>query len=172
MINLLTKILFFALTAFFFASCSMTSRFSTVKSMEITGPGVIAQPVSAELDVNPSKVTASAEAKYVDDAKQRAMFEALKSSNSDVLVEPKFDIVTSGSSSNVTVTGYPAKYKNFKSMKFTDAELMSYSTANKVESNKVVTSNQPSKGRGKVLLYTLLGTGVFIWSLLMLVGVI
>ena len=49
-----------------------------------------------------------------------AVTDALKKSNSDVLVEPRYEINTSFKQTTVGVSGYPATYKDFRPMVLQD----------------------------------------------------
>ena len=40
--------------------------------------------------------------------------DALRSSGADILIEPVYEIQTTGNSTHVTVTGFPGRYTNFR----------------------------------------------------------
>lgn len=106
-------------------SCSVTKS-STAKSLDVYGT-VMHIPVVADLDVKQTKVSATVEfqGKEASEAiKNKVIGEALKISNADILIEPSFDIETKGSSSKITVKGFPATYKNFRNASPGDVELL------------------------------------------------
>ncbi|RYY44249.1 MAG: hypothetical protein EOO06_18460 [Chitinophagaceae bacterium] len=110
------------------ASCSsMKSTSNTSKTLNIYGSGVIQKPVIVELDVRQTKVTASYTGKVgssLDALKAQAVSIAVKNAGADVLVEPTYSIVTNKAISTVTVTGFPATYKNFRDIKPEDVPLI------------------------------------------------
>ncbi len=57
-------------------------------------------------------------------ARNLAVSELLKIENADVLVEPSFETETSGSKTILTVKGWPAKYKNFRTITQDDIKLL------------------------------------------------
>ncbi len=106
---------------FLLTSCKSYSK--TAVSSDIQGPTVIQKPVVADLDVKEKKVSGTATAKgskRVSELKEMALNDALTKANADVLIEPRYEISTSGNKSTVTVTGYPATYKNFRPMEPAD----------------------------------------------------
>ncbi len=104
-------------------SCNVT-RTSTAKSLDIHGIAMHI-PVVADLNVKQEKVSASIEfqGSVTKALKDRVIAEALKKSNSDILIEPNFEI-EKGVSSKITVTGFPASYKNFRNATKEDLELL------------------------------------------------
>lgn len=89
------------------------------KTMGINETGVIQQPVLAELEVLPTKITQSVlvkKAKTFDEAKMMAMAQVLRDTKSDVLFEPKFESTRRGGKLTVTITAYPALYRSFRSI--------------------------------------------------------
>lgn len=113
--------LFLFATLLVFSSCKTTS-ISTVSS-DIDGPTVIQKPVVADLEVKEVRVSGTATTKgsmSEDQLKKMAVADALKKSNGDVLIEPRYEITASFRNTTVNVTGYPATYKNFRSMEAQD----------------------------------------------------
>lgn len=109
------------------ASCSMKSTTNTAKTLNVYGSGVIQKPVIVELDVNQKKVTATVSGKLgsnVDVLKAEAISVAVKNAGADVLVEPTYTIVKNRSTSTVTVSGFPATYKNFRDITIEDVPLI------------------------------------------------
>lgn len=113
----------------FFNSCTVTKNStSTVKTMDIYGSGVIHLPVVVELIVSDTKVSAtidsSTSSTSIENMKLAAISKAITSANADILVEPSFVIETAGYDKKVTVTGFPANYSNFRTIKPEDVELL------------------------------------------------
>lgn len=110
------------------ASCgSMKSTTNTSKTLGIYGSGVIQKPVIVELDVKQTKVTATTVGKLgsnIDVLKAEAVSQAIKAAGADVLVEPTYNIVSQRGTSTVTVTGFPATYKNFRDITPEDVPLI------------------------------------------------
>lgn len=106
-------------------SCN-TAKWSTTKTMDVNGAGIIQMPVLADLDIKDIKVSGSARALEMplENIKNNAVNDALIKANADVLVEPKFVIEKSTQGTIVTVTGYPATYKNFRNIKVEDIPLL------------------------------------------------
>lgn len=109
-------------------SCnSLKSTTNTAKTLNIYGSGVIQKPVIVELDVKQTKVTATATAKMgsaIETLKAEAVSMAIKNAGADVLVEPSYTVVSNSRTSTVTVTGFPATYKNFRDIKLEDVPLI------------------------------------------------
>lgn len=109
-----------------FASCS-TRTTNTSKTLNIYGSGVIQKPVIVDLDVKPNKVTASVKGKQgsnIEILKAEAVSMAVKNAQADVLVEPTYTIVSNRGSHTVTVSGFPATYKNFRDITLEDVPLI------------------------------------------------
>jgi len=110
------------------ASCSsMKSTTNTAKTLGIYGSGVIQKPVIVELDIKQTKISATARGKIgsgIETLKAEAVSMAIKTAAADVLVEPTYTIVTDRTSSSVTVSGWPATYKNFRDIKPEDIPLI------------------------------------------------
>lgn len=125
-----------------FQSCKLSENYRVIEktsTRDIQGRGsdanVIVKPVLAELDIqktrtestfsyssdtlggNKSKISLNSNIK--ETAKNLAMFQYLKLNQCDYVLDPLYFISRSGNSSssiediNVTISGYPAKYKSF-----------------------------------------------------------
>lgn len=109
-------------------SCSsMKSTTNTAKTLNIYGSGVIQNPVIVDLDVKQTKVSAITTGKLgsnIEALKAEAVSIAVKNAAADVLVEPTYTIVSNRGTSRVTVTGFPATYKNFRDIKLEDVPLI------------------------------------------------
>jgi len=97
--------------------CYGTVKDNTLKSVKLGGR-TNTPIVVAELEVSPKKVMgqASGSAAKRSDLEGEALALALKSAPSaDVLVGHNFFYTSNGTSETVTVVGYPARYRNFRS---------------------------------------------------------
>ena len=120
-----TKLLLLPLLVFIMVSCSTQEKIAkktTTKTMDVAGAGIVQNPVIVDLQVSETKTVGVFRAGIdsifeIDAIKQAAVAEALKSANADVLVEPKFEIASTETYVMVTVTGFPAVYKNFRNIK-------------------------------------------------------
>ena len=80
-----------------------------------------------DLDVKQTKVTATVNRKLgsnIEAVKAEAVSVAVKNAQADVLVEPTYAIVSNRSTTTVTVSGFPATYKNFKDITLEDVPLI------------------------------------------------
>lgn len=110
-----------------FASCSTKSTTNTSKTLNIYGSGVIQKPVIVDLEVKQTKVTATVKGKLgsnIEALKAEAVSAAVKKAQADVLVEPTYTIVSNRGTSTVTVSGFPATYKNFRDITLDDVPLI------------------------------------------------
>ncbi|HMN04719.1 MAG TPA: hypothetical protein PKD45_03250 [Flavobacteriales bacterium] len=129
------------------ASCATTKE-TTVKTMEIYGPGVLQNPVIADLDVREQKVqgTATGRKSVANTVKKLALANALETSHADVLVAPVYELVTKGGRTTATVTGYPATYSNFRHATPADSSLV---TAGYMQhANTAIADDAPVKRKG------------------------
>jgi len=122
---------------FMIYGCAITpgtaGRFSSYnRTMTIAEVGITHKPVIADLIVSETKVTGTASAREsvgVQAVRDRAIENALRPLNADVLIEPKFEIITNPATGpfdlgNITVNviGFPAHYKNFRTVNISDEE--------------------------------------------------
>jgi hypothetical protein len=142
------------------SSCT-TQHFITTKTTNIHGAGVIQKPVIVDMEVKEEKVsgTSNGKGKHVtDDLKHLAVADALKKSNADELVEPRFETDIKGRRITVTVTGFPANYKNFHTIKQEEVELLK---AGKVNEAKTMNAGHVKTKGGKGFLFAGLGIVLF-----------
>lgn len=95
-------------------SCN-TSRSVTARTMPIEST-VKSHPTMCDLIVKDQKVSATEvvkNKKLTDNMRNSVIAKALADAQADILIEPNFVIVTKGSKTTVTVTGFPGVYKNF-----------------------------------------------------------
>lgn len=147
------SIIYSALFLFVFVSCSTVSK--TTRSSYVEGPEVVQRPVVADLEVGTAHVTGTAKGKRstgVNNVKQLAIADALIKSGADVLIEPRFEITTSFRTISVTVTGYPATYKNFRPMEAADTLFMYQNEDNNLKSVGIGNADKTNSGVGKILI--------------------
>jgi hypothetical protein len=96
--------------------------------MDVDLTGILQKPVIVDLEVKENKVTgvATGNTDVVSSTivKQEAIADAVKKANADILVEPMFITETVDRKITVTVTGFPANYKNFRPIKQEDIPLL------------------------------------------------
>lgn len=104
----------------------------TARSVEAPG-AVVHQPVTSNLDVKSTRVSGRATVKAGQEALGRnsALRSALAAAQADVLVAPTYTIERDASNLTVTVTGYPATYKDFRNATAADLELLNAAAADK-----------------------------------------
>ena len=130
------------------SSCSVFTKSITVKQLDIYGSGVIQKPVIVDLDVRDAKVSgysSMAASSSIEQVKKFAVADALKNAKADVLVEPKFEIEKTTTKITASVTGYPANYKNFRSITIDDVPLLEVGIIQKAEVYEPVSSKKSKK---------------------------
>ena len=147
------------------ASCTTTRKVETAKTLDIYGPGVIQNPVIADLDVKETKVTGSAvgRSKETEAVKNMALADAIKKANVDVLVEPSFVIENVGSKSTVTVTGFPATYSNFRKATPADSLMVEASYMHRANVAEVKDVTIKKKGKGGIIAAAVLVAGLIVF---------
>ena len=130
------------------ASCTVMNKVESAKTLEIYGPGVIQNPVVADLEVRETKVTGTATGfnSALVTVKNMALADAIRKSSADVLVEPSFELETKGSKITATVSGFPANYKNFRNA--TPADSLMVRAGYMQRANVAVVSDAPAKRKG------------------------
>jgi len=156
----LKKVLIIAMTLVVVTSCGV-AKSNTAKTQDVRGSGVTHLPVLADLDVRSTKVTGSSTAMLkppmvtAESVKQEAIANAISKVNGDILIEPFYKMETIGKQYTVTVTGYPATYKNFRMMEEKDTTLYLLNTltlTNSVSNSPVAPKTDGVKKTGKILL--------------------
>ncbi|MBU4538916.1 MAG: hypothetical protein L6264_03575 [Weeksellaceae bacterium] len=120
------KNLLLAFAAASLISCS-TVQSGTSKTMDIVGTGVIHKPVIADLNVSQEKVSRTmtfTNLQSLETAKNSVVRELLKEKEADVLVEPTFDSTTKNGTTELTVYGWTATYKNFRQVEEKDLKVL------------------------------------------------
>ncbi|SRR5690554_279725 len=127
--NTMKKVILTLFGGLFMMSCATTATSGTSKTMDIIGPGVFHVPVVADLEVSSTKVSATevfSMGTMLESAKRETVRKLLQAYGADVLVEPTFETVSKGKIT-ITVYGFPAKYKNFRSVKEDDLKFLELS---------------------------------------------
>ena len=110
------------------ASCSLQKQTTnTSKTLGIYGSGVIQKPVITNLKVNPQKFTstyAESSGQDVDYHRSQAIAKAMIENKADVIIEPAYNITSSGSNVSIVVTGYAGNYENFRQLTGADTSLL------------------------------------------------
>ena len=149
------------IAAIMLCSCATTAKYSSSKTIDIQA-SVIQKPTVADLDVKETKTTGTAASKNTiisaEILKNEAVSNALKTTNADILVEPRFETIVKGSLTTVTVSGFPATYKNFRPMKIDDIPLMQSGIVRQVSTfvpptvSAAPTDNNKAKKVGNIIL--------------------
>ena len=131
------KIIYLIVIFAFMTSCIMKkTETATTKTLDINGAAVIQKPTIVDLDVNGAKVSGRAVAKFgenIEDVKLLLVAEVLRKSNADVLVEPRYAFETVNNETTISVSGFPATYKNFRPLKEEDLKLINLGLSQKAE---------------------------------------
>lgn len=110
------------------SSCSLLKQTSnTSKTLGIYGAGVVQKPVLTHLKVNPKKFTSKYTAsgtQGVDYYKSQAVAKAMAENKSDVIIEPAYEITSSGTEFSIVLTGYAGSYDNFRQITEADTTLL------------------------------------------------
>jgi predicted small secreted protein len=157
------KIFLILLSATLFTSCNMLERTTSSRTQDINKGDIVQKPLLVDLNVQETKVTGSAIGKTtsnIEQLKKEAVANALKTANADILVEPKYVIENTNRSITVTVTGYPATYKNFRQIKEEDINLIKgtqtilnqNSTTSQTSTNDNNASNQTQANKKKAVV--------------------
>jgi hypothetical protein len=138
------KLMIIAVSACYLVSCGTMSKSFTARTQQINKGEIVQNPLLADLDVKDIKVSGTATGKsiYREAVKQEAIANALKSSNADVLIEPSYEITTINDKITITVTGRPAVYKNFRTIKEEDIKLLKDLKTVNLETNKTKDGSQ------------------------------
>ena len=144
------------LIAVVMSSCSSFSKVEDAKSIEVYKPALTANPLITDLDIQDAKVSGAATGSTINVAKLKdeAIADAIKKSNSDVIIHPSYSVVSKSNKSTVTVTGFAATYKNFRPVAERDSiffkpdnQLKDNQFTNNIANNdaKVKTEKKPVK---------------------------
>ena len=120
--------LFFAAMALVFCSCSVQKSVSTLSYSEYRTDELNIVPLVAELNISGKRIEYSEkisvdfeelspkEAKnLVEELKGNVLYHAIKKYNADIMVTPLTNVIKEGNGTLIiTITGYPATYKNIR----------------------------------------------------------
>lgn len=153
-------------SALVFTSCSTTKSTSyDYDYLMITKQGVIQRPLMADLDVRQEKITVSKTFRNTTlaVAKQNIVKDFIKTASCDLVVQPSWDTEADAgmgkSNIDISLTGFPASYKNFRNYEPKDSSLL-------ISRNFVLgpdmpvptqTSSIKKKGKGIGKILTVLG---------------
>lgn len=113
--------LFFAAALFFTTSCTTVKHTSQTVDVQTS----IVSLTVVDLDVAPQKATKTLSWNYqlfcpvsVEDMKDKVKAQLIQETGADALVEPEFVVEKRGwmRGGSVTVTGYPARFRDFHSV--------------------------------------------------------
>ena len=109
-------------------SCSLQKQTTnTAKTLGIYGAGVIQKPVITNLKVNPQRITsryAGSGSQGLDYHKSQAIAKAMIENKADVIIEPSYQVTSSGSNVAITVNGYAGNYEHFRVLTGADTSLL------------------------------------------------
>ena len=145
------KIILFILVSVTICACQVVNKSSQVKTANIYGPKITQVPTLADLNVKETKIKGKAEgnsSSTISGLKSLAVSDALKKSNADVLVEPRYDVLQTSTKITVEVSGYPATYKNFRPMEEKDTTIVKYSRMQYSTGKLTTGSVSETKGKG------------------------
>ena len=145
------RIILFSLLSTTLFSCASLQKSSTAKTLDIYGSGVMHTPVIADLEVRDTKISGTktgSTSNALHLLKLEAVATALRTASADVLVEPSYQIETTGSKVTVTATGFPANYKNFRKMTVADTVLVKPVLLMRAQSVDPVPAKKKRKGAG------------------------
>lgn len=135
------------------ASCaSLNTR--TAHITEVQGP-IVHTPVIVDLEVSKMKANGSATASSgnsIDVVKNMAVAAVLKATAADLLVEPTFEIQKKAGKTIVTVTGFPATYKDFRPARLEDIPLLDAGSKYLTTTSKSEIVPEKKKGGGGIIL--------------------
>ncbi len=161
------RLLIFFSATLLLMSCSSVAKFSSAKTIDIT-PRIVQKPTVADIQVDEKKVSGTHSGKVttisLENIKNEAVATALKTVNADILVEPRFETTVNGSLTTVMVSGFPATFKNFRTMKDDDISLMQLGAVRQVSAFVPPTVTTKKSSGGKIALITI-GTAVLSYAL-------
>ena len=125
------------LVAFTCAALAVTSC-QTVRQTASTADietHVVQYPTVADIDIKPQRITSTEtwfwnpfDRTTTKQRKENLIYDMVVKNDADVLIEPQIRLVKSGLERTLTISGFPAKYKNFR--KASEADLIAIKNAN------------------------------------------
>ena len=145
------KVVYTAIAISAILSLSCTRKINTGKSMNVTRRNIEQTPMLVDLDIKNEKISGtfvgSLKKQSLTVLKENAIADALKKSNFDVMVEPLFEVSNILNQATVVVTGYPAKYVNFRKYTTQDSTIFHFDKLNKDIKTKTENSNPEPRFR-------------------------
>lgn len=145
---------FYGALAGAFSSCSLQKQTSnTSKTLGIYGAGVVQKPVLTHLKVNPQKITSKYSAsgsQGVDYYKSQAVAKAMAENKADVIIEPAYEITSSGTAYLIVLTGYAGSYENFRQITDADTTLLTAGIINYNDGPGQTPTPKVEKKKGKL----------------------
>lgn len=136
------------------SSCSLQKQTTnTSKTLGIYGAGVIQKPVITHLSVNPQKITSKYSAsgtQGVEYYKSQAVAQAMAENKADVIIEPAYEITSSGSDFVIVLTGYAGTCENFRQITDADTTLLTAGIINYNDGPGQTPSSTTEKKKGKL----------------------
>lgn len=127
---------FFSATVLFATMFAITSCKTVIKShtadydlMYISKQGILQKPLITDLEVGKQRVTLSQSYNNVSliEAKENVMGDFIKQQSCDLIVQPYFSSSSISTDTKttitITLTGYPASYKNIRNFESKDTSL-------------------------------------------------
>ncbi len=172
------RVLFIALVAFAAASCTALApqptqyvyytydyNESTARNLEPEHI-MLTTPVIADLEVSPTRIThiereafkdieldeVTTSESYIENFKKIALSKAAKAHDADLLVGSMIDVQTIDERLVITITGFPAKYVNFRKATIQDANLIRSSYIFGGSNNDVIVDSASDGER--IILYS------------------
>lgn len=147
------NLLFLLVIPISICSCSTVQKTATIKTQRIQANEITHIPVVADLEVSETKVIGIAEGKSSEltSTKLMAIKDALNKADADILVEPIFESENNGLTVKVKVTGWPASYKNFRSITNDDIALIQAGKGVNTNDRLISNQNGNSKKIGQAL---------------------
>ena len=134
-----------------FTSCyaPQTAYYGKPKQKDISGVGVIHIPVVADLEVSQTKITEEVDVSNKTFASELiaaryALRVILNKHKADILIEPTYEF----KDKSIIVSGYPAKYKNFRNIEEKDIKLLMVSPPIEKNEEPAIVVPQTSNAQG------------------------
>ena len=126
------RMLLLFLLGFFSTSCIHSPRAlpeyreADLKTTDVHISGVVQRPVIVDLDVSSKKktITMTKTNLSIQELKDLALYTFIENHKADIIVEPMYQVVIRDEGTTVVLKGFPAKYKNFRSAKKDDLEII------------------------------------------------
>jgi hypothetical protein len=129
-IQFIKKELAFILSTVLIGACTQQAFFKAdTKFQMMSTPRAVTLPTIGELLVGETKISGEATGKITENInliKEKAVNNALRPSNADILIEPVFETTTYKGLVTIKVFGYAGHYKNFRTVTLEDSSFLKY----------------------------------------------